>query len=325
MRTDPDRPVVTVVDPHLPPPLQSERVTPAPAWHPGERLLAVALTILLLAGVLASHGLRAEGRATRQLAASGVRAELTTGRVVRSSEAGTVKGTALGSIRLTSVGGSPLHVLGVRADGGWDAAPMPGSVLVPGGEVLVGLEQAISCSNPPAPPSRLTLRLELAGAVRTLVVGVAGDAYGEQQQAAVLCGDLDAVDALILTSSSSLQRHAFTEVDLALANRATTDLTVVWATYPGFEVRTGGPLPQVLPGRRPGPSDDTGLPELAVRLRFRLTDCGLARAALDQAGARRPPDLLEIRVTGRGGAGVAQVDVRGLLAYLEGDWEMACG
>jgi hypothetical protein len=325
VRPDAERPVVTVVDPRVPAtPFRVE--ASKPSLHPRERLLAGVLVLLLFAAGLATHGLRADARAERLLAASAVRAELITGRVVRSSETGTVQGTALGSVRLTSAGGSPLHLLGVRADGGWDAASMPGSVLQPGGEVLVGLEQPISCAHRPPPPSHLTLTLELAGtARRTLVVDIAGDVYGEQQQAAVLCGDLDAVDALILTASSSLQRHGFTEVELALANRSTTDLTVVAAAYPGFEVHAAEPLPRVLPGRSPGPSDDTGLSELAVRLRFRLADCGLARAALDLAGNRRPLDLLEIRVDGRGGAGGAQVDVRGLLAYLEGDWQAACG
>ena len=295
--------------------------------HRPEQVLALLLVLLLLAAVLAGNRLRDDARVARLLAASAVQAELTTGRVALTpGRGGAVMGTAIGSVRLTATAGPALSVVGVRADAGWQTSPVPGSVLRPGGELLVGLEQAVTCGRPPHPPTRLTLTVAVRGASqRTVDVPVQGTATGVQEQSAVLCGDLDAADALILTASSSLSRGDGTLLELELANRGTSAVTVLGAVYAGFSVTFVEDLPAALPGRAPGPSDDTGLPARVLHARVRVVACGPARVVLDRAAQRRPPDLLSLQVDGRGGRGVAEVDVRGLLAYLEGDWQKACG
>lgn len=312
---------MTIVDPACPAPAADPPQRP-PRARRSEQVLGLALVLLLLAAAVAGSRLRADARVTRLLAASDVRAELVTGRVAATTPTG---GTAITALRVTSAAGPDLPVVAVRADLGWEAQVLPDAVLRPGGELLVGLERPVTCSSRPRLPSRLSLTLAVPGTdQRTVVVPVRGTAYGVREQAAVLCGDLDARDAVIVTGSSARSDGDGTLLELALANRSTSPARVLGGSYAGFQVTFTERLPLVLAGRPPGPSDGSGLSATVLRARVRLVDCGAARAALDRAARQRPPDLLDVDVDGRGGPGVAQLDVRGLLAYLEGDWQEAC-
>ena len=318
-------PVVTIVNPACPRPDVVERDRPARVRRP-EQVLAVVLAVLLIAAALAGHRLRADARAVLQLASSSLQAELADGRVLASRASGGVAGTALETVRLTAAAGPDLSVVGVRTDAGWHTAPVAGSVLRAGGELLVGLEHPVSCSQRPRLPTRLSLTVVVSGGSRrTVELPLLGMAYGVLQQAAVLCGDLDAADAVVLTASTSQSRGNDTLLELHLANRGTSSATVLGAVYAGFRITFLEDLPAALPGRPPGALDSTRLPERVLHARVHLQACGPARVVLDRAAQRRPPDLLAVQVEGLGGPGLAQLDVRGLLAYLEGDWQAACG
>ncbi len=325
--TPPERsaPLITITDPSRPlrwtEPVPAGVVTHRPSvpWlRPPERLVLLALTLLLVSGFTSTGRIQQEQRLSQRLADVDLNAVLA---------GGTVSGRAELTARLLLFARSAEDVAlsGLAVDNGWQVSAMAPSTVAGGSLVTVSVTHDIDCGVPLKAPSRLQLVAGVpGGGSRSFALGIDRPVPGVLPEAARLCGDVDADQAVVLTSSSIVRAPGATFVEVRLANRGVDPVRVVGAVYPGFDLRPVATLPLTLTGRVPGLIEVASLPSRPVRFGVRVTDCADARVAMDGAARSDPVDLVELLVDGRGGAGSTRVDVQGVLAYLETAWAQAC-
>ncbi|MCU1624436.1 MAG: hypothetical protein JWL79_3281 [Frankiales bacterium] len=288
-----DGPAVTVIDPHAGP------VLPAavrPRWGATERTVALVAAVVLLAGLVSAGHLRT-GTADGGLSATS-----------RGSKAQLGRPSAL--VLDLVVTGPPVEVRLVRPDRGWvlvDRAPT-----VVGAATDVVVSHTVVCDRPVPPPSRLQL-VTIDGRRLGVPVHVAkGDLFRST------CDPWQGAQAMRLVTSS-LTRAARTRVQLGLVDVSTRPLTLDQVRYGGFAFAAD--LPVRLAGRDSrGPLDLDRLTVTDLTLVTTVQECGAARRALDAATANGTPDRLPATVDGA----PADLEVRGLEAYLELQWRATC-
>jgi hypothetical protein len=318
-------PVVTIVDPAHPGPIvdlhaepEASRRTPLTA---AERLLTLALATLLLAGTATAHTQRAQQH-VRDLVAG-----LRLAAVVTS--AGTSRGPGAPSlvvdVALSSDETADVTLGSVEADHGWQLIGAAPRVLVHGSGASLTFEREMDCRSTVLAPEHLSLQVTVAGArTRTLDVAVAADLMGVGSESASLCGDLDAVESLVVLSSSVTSFGNHSAIAAGLANIGVQSLTVQDVRVAGFTFKPSRPLPLVVPGREPGVLRPERLVVHELDLDARVSSCVIARDALHTSEYLGAPDVIEVFVVGRGTRHLVPVEVRGIEAFLARQWQITC-
>lgn len=302
-------PVVTIVDPARPgPPPRDE-----PSYRRSsraERLLGVAIAAVLVAGLNSTGAVREQARLGR-LSVTAV-----LGGAVN-------EGSGL-SARLRLVVDGAAQVIAVRADNGWRTVGAP--VFSAGDDSRSSqlLARDVDCTGTVQAPSTVTVTAQAPSGARRTVVAQVREAEGVERAARTLCGDVDAAGALLVAGTGLLRTESGTRLELRLLNLSTAPLTVVSVGYPGVGMLPAGPLPLVLPGRAAGRLDLRDLQPQLLLLTSRIEDCDAMHAALDAGQRDLPPDLLDVRLDGRGGPVRSRVEVPGLHAYLKADEIASC-
>ncbi|MCW2600847.1 MAG: hypothetical protein JWM02_2676 [Frankiales bacterium] len=318
-------PVVTIVDPAHPGPLVEVANEPAgvrSGLSVVERLLSLAVVVLLVAGTGAVRELQ-DRRHLRQLV-EGLRLAA----VVTSLEpaGGRAPQGLLLDVAVSSDRPPDVTLDQAQADRGWVVVGMAPSRLEPGSPASLLLERDIDCSSRVLAPESLTLQVTVSGArPRTLELPLGGDIAGVALDTAYFCGNLDAVQSLVVISSSVTFLGTRGLVVARLADVAVADLVVEAVNVRGFTFRPSRPLPLRLQGRAPGALRRERLASRELTLDARVTDCGAARVVLDAAERSDTPDEVDVLVRGRGGRGLAPLDIRGVEAFLANLWQITCG
>ena len=292
-----DGPPVTVIDPRAEPPAPPD---PGSRWSRAERAVAL-LTVVVLVVALAAARHLAGGTA-----GSGLTAVTTRHTLIGATP-------AVFRLELTVAGAAPdlLGVQAISADHGWLLEGSARDRL--GDATALAFTHPVACDVPLRLPTRL--RAESAGRPVTIPVRVAGIRPFRSG-----CDPRQGPEAVrVLTST--LTHGSRTRVRIGVVDLSTQPHTLSEVSFPGFSFAASTPLPLDLPGRdRSRPLSLADLSVQQLDLIADVSDCGLARPALDRAAASRTPDLMAAVVDGR----AVRLNVPGLQAYLELRWHATC-
>jgi hypothetical protein len=313
------------VDPAHPGPLVDVQATPtdmiSTRLTTAERLVCLALAGLLLAGTAAAHAQRAQHRLSDLVNGLRLAAAVTSSGPSRGPGA---PGLVV-EVTLSSDNTADVRLGSVVADNGWLLIGAAPRILVHGSGTNLTFERELDCTATVPAPGRLSLQVTVAGAsTRTLQVAVADDVAGVAPESAALCGDLDAVESLVVLSSSVMTVRNHSAIGAGLANIGLEKLVVSDVRFGGFTFRPTRPLPLVLPGRAPGVLRLEHLATHQLRLDARVANCALAQDSLHTAEYLGAPDVIEFVVSGRGSRRVVSLEVRGVEAFLARQWHVTC-
>jgi hypothetical protein len=308
--------VVTVVDPRHPGPLRDVLVAvdpPSPRLplRPPERLLGVAVLLLLLVALAGARALHAGQRETGRLAALHLVAVPTGGGPVLGSR------DSFMSLELLLTG-SPDEALPLRrfgVDHGWRSTGAEPRAFATGQRLF--LRHPLDCGREVVLPQRLTLLVAVGGAARTLLVPVAQAAAGTVADLREVCGRLTVAQSLSLVSS-----RGPVPVVLELANTSLDGLTLEALRADGFAFRAVPPLPLRLEGRAAGILRFGALTRHRLRVEAAVTDCTRARASLLRGAGRA--GVVDAVVSRPGERAAATLAGQGLEVLLQQKWLAAC-